>query len=89
MENMIVVKIVISDESLNVKIQDTSKKELAVYGSKRIDKITSDIEVVMATKKALEKKEIKEFDLEFSSDVENFTRDKVKEKFEELGFNVK
>ncbi len=89
MENMIVVKIVISDESLNVKIQDTSKKELAVYGSKRIDKITSDIEVVMATKKALEKKEIKEFDLEFSSDDENFTRDKVKEKFEELGFNVK
>lgn len=89
MENMIVVKIVISDESLNVKIQDTSKKELAVYGSKRIDKITSDIEVVMATKKSLEKKEIKEFDLEFSSDDENFTRDKVKEKFEELGFNVK
>ena len=30
MENMIVVKIVISDESLNVKIQDTSKKEMAV-----------------------------------------------------------
>lgn len=89
MENMIVVKIVISNESLNVKIQDASKKELAVYGSKRIDKIISDIEVVMATKKALEKKEIKEFDLEFSSDDENFTRDKVKEKFEELGFNVK
>lgn len=89
MENMIVVKIVISDESLNVKIQDASKKELAVYGSKRIDKITSDMEAVMVTKKALEKKEIKEFELEFSSDDENFTRDKVKEKFEELGFNVK
>ena len=43
----------------------------------------------MVTKKALEKKEIKEFDLEFSSDDENFTRDKVKEKFEELGFTVK
>ncbi len=89
MENMIVVKIVISDESLNVKIQDTSKKELAVYGSKRIDKTISDMEAVMVTKKALEKKEIKEFDLEFSSDDENFTRDKVKEKFEELGFTVK
>ena len=89
MENMIVVKIVISDESLNVKIQDTSKKELAVYGSKRIDKTISDMESVMVTKKALEKKEIKEFDLEFSSDDENFTRDKVKEKFEELGFTVK
>lgn len=89
MENMIVVKIVISDESLNVKIQDTSKKELAVYGSKRIDKTISDMEAVMVTKKALEKKEIKEFDLEFSSDDENFTRDRVKEKFEELGFTVK
>ncbi len=89
MENMIVVKIVISDESLNVKIQDTSKKELAVYGSKRIDKTISDMEAVMVTKKALEKKKIKEFDLEFSSDDENFTRDKVKEKFEELGFTVK
>lgn len=89
MENMIVVKIVISDESLNVKIQDTSKKELAVYGSKRIDKTISDMEAVMVTKKALEKKEIKEFDLEFSSDDENFTRDKVKEKFQELGFTVK
>ncbi len=89
MENMIVVKIVISDESLNVKIQDTSKKELAVYGSKRIDKTISDMEAVMVTKKALEKKEIKEFDLEFSSDDENFTRDKVEEKFEELGFTVK
>lgn len=89
MENMIVVKIVISDESLNVKIQDTSKKELAVYGSKRIDKTISDMEAVMVTKKALEKKEIKEFYLEFSSDDENFTRDKVKEKFEELGFTVK
>ena len=89
MENMIVVKIVISDESLNVKIQDTSKKELAVYGSKRIDKTISDMEAVMVTKKALEKKEIKEFDLEFSSDDENFTRDRVKEKFEELCFTVK
>lgn len=89
MENMIVVKIVISDESLNVKIQDTSKKELAVYGSKRIDKTISDMEAVMVTKKSLEKKEIKEFDLEFSSDDENFNRDKVKEKFEELGFTVK